>query len=125
MKILIKRCNKITELDLRYCTSITNDSVDNIATYLKSLEKLYVSYTKIDSTALLQLRSVGTLKVLCCLKATKFKEIKNLKKNLPQVSFIVGEEMFNTIASPSESQDHDEDGFQEIKADIQESFINV
>ena len=125
VKILVKRCNKITELNLRYCTSITNNSVESIATHLNSsLEKLDVSYTKIDSTSLLQLRSVGTLKVLCCLKETKIKEIKNLRKNFPQVSFIDGDWFwFNTIASPSVCQEPDENGFWEIKADIQTLFM--
>ena len=92
VKILVKRCNKITELNLWYCTSITNNSLESISTHLNSsLEKLNVSYTKIDSTALLQLRSVGTLKVLYCLKHLSGKKIekikiKNLRKNLPQLS---------------------------------------
>merc|ERR1712203_668066 len=92
VKILVQRCNQICELYLSF-TSITKDSVDSIATHLNSsLEKLDVSYTEIDSTALLQLRSVGTLKVLHCLKGCHFHlngkkiekiKIKNLRKNLP------------------------------------------
>ena len=59
---LVERCKIITELDLSF-TSITNDSMDSIATHLNSsLEKLDVSHTKIDSTALLELKSVRTLK---------------------------------------------------------------
>ena len=47
-------------------------SVDSIVTHLNSsLEKLDVACTEIDSTALLQLRSVGTLKVLNCLDKVK------------------------------------------------------
>ena len=130
VKMLVKRCNKITELNLNGCTSITNDSVDSIATHLKSsLVQLDVSFTKIDSTALLQLRSVRTLKVLCYLNETKIKEIKNLRKNLPQVSFIDidGCSMVNTIASPFVHHyrvcaDYDKHGFWEIKADKQELF---
>ena len=52
---LVKRCSKITELNLRG-TSITNNSVDSIAKHLdSSLEKLDVCQTEIDSTALFQL----------------------------------------------------------------------
>merc|ERR1712037_141316 len=65
VKLLVERCNRITELNLGGRTSITNVSVDSIATHLNSsLEKLNVSKTQIDCTALLQLRAVGTLKVL-------------------------------------------------------------
>ena len=64
VKLLVERCNRITELKLSN-TSVTNDSMESIATHLNScLEKLDVCHTEIDSTALLQLRSVGTLKVL-------------------------------------------------------------
>ena len=83
VKTLVERCNKITELDLSY-TSITNDCVDSIATHLNSsLEKLDVSHTKIDSTALLRLGTVRTLKVLNCLKEEKIDEIENkISKNI-------------------------------------------
>ena len=121
VNILIKRCTKITELNLSYCNSITNNSVESIATHLNSsLEKLDVSYTKIDSTALLQLRSVGTLKVRNLYKNKK-KELKNLRKNLPHVSIYNGNEDF-CIASPIFGDDHF-DGFWEIKSDIQELFM--
>ena len=102
MKALAKRCNKITELDLSH-TSITKDSVDSIVSYLSlSLEKLDLSYTKIDSTELLQLRSVETLKVLHCLnKIQGPRELEEyLRKNLPQVS-INNEEHLFSVASPN------------------------
>ena len=93
VKLLVERCNRITELKLAF-TSITQDSVDSIVTHLNlSLEKLDVSYTELDSTALLQLRSVGTLKVLTCYfnfddgeNNKNIEELKSLRKNLPQLS---------------------------------------
>ena len=131
VKILVKRCNKITELDLSF-TSITNDCVNSIATCLNSsLEKLDVSHTKIDSTALLQLRSVGTLKVLHCLKGCHFHlngkkmekiKIKNLRKNLPQLSINKRQDALSSIATSTDTFDY-ENGLWEIKAEAQ--FVDL
>ena len=134
VKLLVERCNKITELQLSF-NSITKDSVDSIATHLNSsLEKLDVSHTKIDSTALLQLRSVGTLKVLICLnfeddnadKDEDIEELKILRKNMPQVS--INEEKFY-IATSYKGPRHRRSyilkkGFWEIKAKAQKLFNN-
>ena len=121
IKILIKRCTKITELNLSYCESITNNSLKSIATHLNSsLEKLDVTHTRIDSNALLKLRSVETLKVLCFgypydrdLQGISWEDTKNLKKNLPQVR--INEDYFY-FASPVEPGDDYFFGFWEIKA---------
>ena len=127
VKLLVERCNRITELKLAY-TSVTNDSLESIATHLNSsLEKLDVSYTKIDSTALLQLKSVGTLKVLICIcgtfKVEENEKLKSLKKNLPQLS--INKEKFyvttNLVTSSQEVCSH-ENGFWEIKAKAQKLF---
>ena len=130
---LVKRCSKITELNLSG-TSITNNSVDSIAKHLdSSLEKLDVSDNIIDSTALLQLGTVRTLKVLNCLKEEKIDEIENLRKNLPELSI---NKEYVIIATPNAMSDPDpdpiirlpnvvssyEDGFWEIKAKQQELF---
>ena len=118
---LVERCNKITELDLSF-TSITNDCVDSIATHLNSsLEKLDVSHTKIDSTALLQLRSVGTLKVLRC-SVKKINKRRNLRKNLPQVIINKDEYLSSIATSTSDTVDY-ENGFWEIKAEAQ--FVDL
>ena len=119
VKLLVERCNRITELKLSDCFSITNDSVYSIATNLNSsLEKLDVSYTNIDSTALLQLRSVGTLKVLICFNFEDddgenyevSEELKSLRKNLPQVS--INEERFYIATSTrNEKRREYENGF--------------
>ena len=115
---LVKRCTKITELNLSY-TSITNSSVDSIAKH-PSLEKLDVSNTEIDSTALLQLGTSRTLKVL---KVKKIDE-NNLRKNLPNLS-INKEDLYNIATSNSISTTNYvsyEDGFWEIQAKQQELF---
>ena len=129
VKILVQRCNQICELDLSF-TSITNDCVDSIATHLNSsLEKLDVSYTEIDSTALLQLRSVGTLKVLQCLKGYRLNrkkiekiKIKNLRKNLPQLSINKWQDALSSIATSTDTFDY-ENGLWEIKAEAQ--FVDL
>ena len=64
---LVRRCNKLTELDLSG-TSITNDSIESIVEHLTSLEKLDVGYTYIDVPTLLQLKSIPTLKILHCFR---------------------------------------------------------
>ena len=113
---LVKRCRKITELVLR-CTSITNNSVDSIAKH-SSLEKLDVSNTEIDSTALLQLGTIRTLKVLNCLKDKKIDE-NNIRKRLPQLS-INKEDFFNIATSYRKYVSYFQDGLWEIKAKQQE-----
>ena len=129
VKLLVERCNRITELNLGGCASITNVSVDSIATHLNSsLEKLNVSKTQIDCTALLQLRAVGTLKVLLCLcfQSDKYEfededeELKNLRKNLPQVG--INEKEFYTGSTFSQNYYDYENGFWEIKAKAQKLF---
>ena len=120
---LVKRCTKITELNLSY-TSITNNSVDSIAKHA-SLEKLDVSNTEIDSTALLQLGTIRTLKVLnCCLKDNKIDE-NNLRKRVPQLS-INKEDLFyiatSYIVSNRKYVQWYKNGFWEIKAKQQELF---
>ena len=96
-----------------------------------SIEKLDVSRTKIDSTALLRLGTVRTLKVLNCLSVEKINEIENLRKKLPGLSI---NKEYVVIARPNATSDSDpnmrlpnsvssfEDGFWEIKARQQEMF---
>ena len=64
IKILVNRCNKITELDLNY-TNITNMSAFYIIEALgENLTRLDVSNTKIDSTKLLELKSMPKLELV-------------------------------------------------------------
>ena len=120
VKTLVKRCTKIVELNLSF-TSITKDSVDSIVTHLSSsLEKLDVSYTKIDSTELLQLSIVKTLKVLHCLDKIKGlrEQEEYLRKNLHQVSINNEEHLFSIATSTTDTVKY-QDGFWEIKAEAQ------
>ena len=123
LKTLVERCNKITELDLG-STNITKESVGSIVTHLKSLEKLDVSYTKIDSTAIHQLGSVKTLMFLRWQNIEIDKnidQIRNLKKKLPQLS--INANYLSNIATSTSNTVQYEDGFWEIKARSQELFL--
>ena len=124
---MVERCNKITELDLG-STNITKESVGSIVTHLKSLEKLDVSYTKIDSTALYQLGSVKTLMFLRWQNIEIEKnidQIRNLKKKLPQLRINAnwGANYLSNIAKSTSNTVQYEDGFWEIKARSQELFL--
>ena len=123
---LVRRCNNITELDLK-STSITNESVKSIIEHLNYLEKLdvsSVSNTNVDFSMLLRLKSIPTLKVLRCGQYKKEEDIvkiENLKLQLPDVS--INEEYLN-IASPTRSENgsFDLDMFWEIRAEQQKLF---
>ena len=122
---LVRRCNKITELDLSF-TPITNVSVDSIIKHLNFLEKLDISYTDIDLSTILQLKSIRTLKFLRCFGKEEYlkeytEKVKNLKLQLPQIS--INEEYLH-IASPTKEVNGsiDLDWFWEIKAKKQDLF---
>ena len=122
---LVRRCNNITDLDLRH-TSITNDSVGSIVKNLNSLEKLDVVGTNIDVSTLAQLRSISTLKTLHCLSREKedSEKIKNLKLQLPQVR--INEEYLHIACSTKEvNGDIDPDWFWEIRAKKQDLFLEA
>ena len=119
---LVRRCKKITELDLK-STSITNDSVKSIIEHLNYLEKLDVSNTNVDFSMLLQLKSIPTLKVLRFgwYKKEDPEEIKNLKLRLPHVR--INEEYLH-IACPTKSVNgsFDLDCVWEIRVEQQKLF---
>ena len=84
VKTLVKRCNKITHLDLT-CTLITNDSVQSIIKHLNtSLEKLNVSMTEVDSAIVPELKSITILKTLIC--DADVVDIENLKQHLRHIN---------------------------------------
>ena len=122
---LVRRCNKITELDLSY-TSITNDSVKSIIKHLNSLEKLDVCNTRVDFSMLFQMKSIPTLKVLRFgqYKEENTEKIKNLKLQLPHVN--INEEYLD-IACPKKSVNGsiDLDWFWEIRSKQQDLFTRV
>jgi len=124
---LVRRCNKITELDLSE-TDVTNDSVKSIVEHLNSLEKLNVTFTNIDLkvpldfTTLLQLKSIPTFKVLLCFGQDD-ETIKNLKLKLPHISINVWQNYFQ-IANPTKKANGsiDHDWFWEKRANQHEFF---
>ena len=121
VKTLVRRCRKITELNLSD-TSITNDSVKSIVEHLNSLEKLDVSFTGI--TNLHQVKSIPTLKILHFFG--HHERIKNLKLQLPQISINEDEDFFQ-IARPTKKVNGsiDHDWFWEIRANQQDLFPRV
>jgi Leucine-rich repeat (LRR) protein len=126
VKTLVQKCNKITELELSF-TQMTNKSMVSIVRNLSSLEKLDVSYTKIDYPTILQLKSIPTLKVLRCFgcrKKRNAEKIKNLKLQLPHIS--INEEYLH-IATPSKEVDDeiDLDWFWEIRSKTQDLFPDL
>ena len=99
---LVQRCTKIIELDLSF-TEITNDSMDSIIGHLKSLEKLSVVFTKIDFSALLQLKSIPTLKILCCSFRWPKEPVKKIKDLKLQLSHIrINEDYLHIACSTKE-----------------------
>jgi hypothetical protein len=113
VKTLVRRCNKITELNLSY-TEITNDSLESIIKHLNYLEKLDVHYTDIDFSMLLQLKSIPTLKILHCLGQKTEDDtwkVRDLKLRLPHIS--INEEHLRIASSKkfwSKNQSYDPPG---------------
>ena len=95
VKILVSRCNQITEFNL-CSTEVNNDSVTYIITHLHStLEKLDLTHT---NTTLNKLFELKAMKKLTCLNWRKFHGgIETLKKHLPnthintQINMHIGE----------------------------------
>ena len=101
VKKLVKRCNKITHLDLSFSTLITNDSVRSIIKHLNtSLKKLDVSGINVDFATLLQFRSISTLKTLICYGRLDDEEMKNLQQQLPHIKINHRREKMLYIACP-------------------------
>ena len=126
---LVKRCNKISELNLR-CTSITNFSIDNIVMHLNlSLEKLNVGCTNIeDHTALLPLGYIKTLKILQCqdfkdseLDIKESEKIEILQKKLPTIR--INKDNFSIASSNLHFFEY-ENGIWEIRAKQQQLFAD-
>ena len=120
---LVRRCNKITELDLSG-TSITNACVESIVKHLNSLEKLDIGFTNIDFSSILQLKSISTLRILRCFygqSKENTEKIKNLKLLLPHIR--INEDDFHiACATKKVNQSIDPDWFWEIKAKQQDLF---
>ena len=128
LKKLVKRCNKITHLDLKY-TLITNDSVQSIIKHLKTcLEKLDVTGTNVDFLTLFQLKTMPLLKTLIFFEDDRMEEDwENLEQQLSHIS--INEEPGHLhIAKPFKRLNDsfiDYDWIWEIRAKKQRVFKNV
>ena len=89
LKILVTRCNKLTELNLKH-TKVSNESVNHILAYLQStLEKLYIRRRigDLDLDKLFELKSMKKLKLLDLIGPDQ-SEINILKKKLPNIEIV-------------------------------------
>ena len=105
VKILVKRCKKIKELELFGCRNITETSLTSIVEHSDQMVKLDISKTNIGfalswddrfgalvmlpvqgSNPLLKIKSMPNLKVLNCQHPGRSsQEIGNLRKSMPQI----------------------------------------
>jgi len=85
VNVLVRRCNKLTELNL--CQSrITNRSVDYIIENLKStLEKLDLTSTEVDLVKLYELKTMEKLIELDFLDYKHVEGMEELRKQLPNI----------------------------------------
>jgi hypothetical protein len=103
VKTLVKRCKKIKELELRCCTTITEDSLTSIVEHSDQMVKLDITDTNIGfvGDSFLKVKSMPKLKVFYCgLGEESSQEIENLRKQMPKI--IVNEDDID-IANPNES----------------------
>jgi len=101
VKTLVKRCKKITDLELSECRNITEDSLTSIVEHAKQLVKLNVSDANIGISLVqgrspyLKVKSMPKLKVLLCTQESKYngprhnchtsQETENLRKLMPHL----------------------------------------
>ena len=124
LKKMVKRCNRLTHLDLRY-SRITNDSIHTIIKYLNlSLENLSVAKTKVDFATLVELKSMTSLKTLICsFQSNNAENMKKLKLKLPHIR--ISQDRYLFLASPFDAvmnRSIDRDWIWEIKAKQQDLF---
>ena len=66
VKILVNRCQNLTELDLFGALNVTKKSITHIAEKLPQLVKLDVQLTDIGIDSIIELKSLPNLKILNC-----------------------------------------------------------
>ena len=145
VKTLVKRCKKITDLELSKCGNITEDSLTSIVEHAKQLVKLNVSDANIDVSLVqgrnsyLKVKSMPKLKVLLCTQESKYngprhnchtsQETENLRKLMPHLEINKKDNNWNypyrtpclKIALPNQSHD---DGLWDIYVKTIELFPN-
>ena len=91
VQILVERCKKITELNLR-ATFINKISVDYISENLSELEKLDISENELEDQDFLPLRQLPKLRTLV-VEDEKYgvtkEKVQNLGKMIPQLKKII------------------------------------
>ena len=94
LKILVTRCNMLTELNLHY-TKVSNESVNHILAYLHStLEKLYIrrDIGDLDLVKLFELKSMKKLKLLDLISfwSSNYESdiIEIMKEKLPNIEIV-------------------------------------
>ena len=98
VKTLVKRCKKITDLELSKCRNITEESLTSIVEHAKQLVKLNVSDANIGISLVqgrnpyLKVKSMPKLKVLLCTQESQYngprhtlQETENLRKLMPHL----------------------------------------
>ena len=95
VKVLVKRCNKLTELILN-SQCITNETVTNIIGHLPNLKKLKLSNLKIDCATFLKFKRMPSLHVL-----NSDRELNSdyHKKYLEMQGLIINQNIFNIAAA--------------------------
>ena len=136
VKTLVKRCNKITELNLGGETSLTKQSLSFIIEHLKStLVKLNFKFTNVrfDLSDLYQLKTMKKLKLLYYdnKEARKIINHRRMKKMMPNLRINSGSGN-SRIAGPSQPEynhrnwviktEGKQQGFWEIKAKREKLF---
>ena len=122
IKTLVKRCNKITELNVGGCHFITKQSLNFIIEHLQeTLVKLNIADVRFDSCDIFKLKSMRKLRLLCyywhfdCIE---------LKEQLPNLR-ISSNHDDTKIAIPSHSEYILKKGFWEIKVEEEELFVSA
>ena len=138
IKTLVKRCNKITELNLGGATSLTKQSLSFIIEHLKlTLVKLNFKFTNVrfDLSDLYQLKTMKKLKLLYYdnKEARKIINHRRLKKMMPNLKINSGSGN-SRIAGPCQPEynyrnwvikaEGEQQGFWEINAERETLFTD-
>ena len=122
IKTLVKRCNKITELNVGGCHFITKQSLNFIIEHLQeTLVKLNLADVRFDSSDIFKLKSMKKLRLLCYYWHFDCIELKEQLPNLP----ISSNHDDTKIAIPSHSEYILKKGLWEIKVEEEELFVSA
>ena len=86
VKVLVNRCNKLTELDLFGAFDVTKKSITHIAEKLPQLMKLDVQLTNMGIDSIIELKSLSNLKILNCDDDLGYHLTSRYKSLLPNIT---------------------------------------